>query len=265
MPTRFPRSEILTEASPGTDLATFVDGMPVNEPTHAHGQGYTDLNFLIPELATNIKYTKGTYYADEGDFASVGSVHISYVNKMDKQISVTDGTLGYQRIFAGGSIDAGAGSLLGAVEVQHYDGPWVKPDDLQKVNAVLRYGQGDEMDGLSLTGMFYHGERNATTDQPARAFSEGLIGRYESPDPSDGGIAQRFSLTTQHDRTIGDGHLHANAYVFRNRLTLWNDFTHFLVDPVNGDQEAQHEARTTDTTRARQFDQLSKETSASLQ
>src|ERR1700723_1585598 len=88
----------------GTDLATFVDGMPVNEPTHAHGQGYTDLNFLIPELATNIKYTKGTYYADEGDFASVGSVHIGYVNTMDTQVSVTDGTLGYERFFGGGSV-----------------------------------------------------------------------------------------------------------------------------------------------------------------
>jgi outer membrane receptor protein involved in Fe transport len=228
----------------GTDLATFVDGMPVNEPTHAHGQGYTDLNFLIPELATNIKYTKGTYYADEGDFASVGSVHISYVNTMDTQVSVTDGTLGYQRMFAGGAINLGPGSVLGAAEAQHYDGPWANPDDLRKINAVLRYGQGDEVDGLSLTGMFYHGQWNATTDQPERALAEGLIGRYGSLDPSDGGLAQRFSFTTQYDRTIGEGHLHANLYVFNNHLTLWNDFTHFLVDPVNGDQEAQHEART---------------------
>src|SRR5580700_7981750 len=85
----------------GTDLATFVDGMPVNEPTHAHGQGYTDLNFLIPELATNITYTKGTYYADEGDFASVGSIHINYLNRIEPQVSFTGGTFGYQRAFAG--------------------------------------------------------------------------------------------------------------------------------------------------------------------
>ncbi len=75
--------------------------MPVNEPTHAHGQGYTDLNFLIPELATNITYTKGTYYADEGDFASVGSVHINYLNRIEPQVSFTGGTFGYQRAFAG--------------------------------------------------------------------------------------------------------------------------------------------------------------------
>src|ERR1019366_5121834 len=84
----------------GTNLATFVDGYPVNEPSNAHGQGYTDLNFLIPELATNISYTKGTYYADEGDFASVGSVHINYLDSVPDQFSMTSGTYGFQRVFS---------------------------------------------------------------------------------------------------------------------------------------------------------------------
>jgi outer membrane receptor protein involved in Fe transport len=227
----------------GTDLATFVDGMPVNEPTHAHGQGYTDLNFLIPELATNVKYTKGPYYADEGDFASVGSVHINYLDGIDDQISITGGTLGYRRIFAGGSTGVGVGNLLGALELQHYDGPWVHPDDLNKINAVLRYAVGDDMDGLTLTAMHYHGTWNATTDQPLRAIDEGLISRYGALDPTDGGDAQRTSLTLEYFSPVAGGELRTNAYVFRNTLTLWNDFTHFLVDPVNGDQEAQHESR----------------------
>ena len=128
----------------GTDLAAFIDGMPVNEPTHAHGQGYTDLNFLIPELATNITYTKGTYYAGQGDFASVGSIHINYLNRIEPQVSFTAGTFGYQRAFAGDSLDVGDGALLGALEVAHYDGPWTNPDDLRKVNAVLRYSQGTD-------------------------------------------------------------------------------------------------------------------------
>jgi outer membrane receptor protein involved in Fe transport len=229
----------------GTDLATFIDGMPVNEPTHAHGQGYTDLNFLIPELATNIAYTKGTYYADEGDFASVGSVHISYLNRIDPQVSFTAGTFGYQRLFAGDSTDFADGALLGALEAQHYDGPWVNSDDLRKVNAVLRYSRGDNVDGFSVTGSFYHGLWNATTDQPERAIEAGLIGRFGSLDPSDGGKAQRANLTMQYHQTVADGQLNASAYVFNNQLTLWNNFTHFLVDPVNGDQEAQHENRTT--------------------
>jgi outer membrane receptor protein involved in Fe transport len=229
----------------GTDLANFVDGMPVNEPTHAHGQGYTDLNFLIPELATNVTYTKGPYYANEGDFASVGSVHINYVDKLTPQVSYTDGTLGYERFFGGGSVEVGEGNLLGAVEWQHYNGPWVNPDELHKINAVLRYSVGDNIDGYSITAMHYHGLWNSTTDQPQRAIEEGLISRYGSLAPSDGGIAQRTSLTAQLYKPIADGELQANAYVVGNRLTLWNNFTHFLVDPVHGDQEEQHEDRTT--------------------
>jgi outer membrane receptor protein involved in Fe transport len=228
----------------GTDLATFVDGMPVNEPTHAHGQGYTDLNFLIPELATNVTYTKGPYYAEEGDFASVGSVHINYLDSMVPEFSYTDGTLGYQRFFGGGSARLGDGNLLGALEWQHYNGPWVNPDELHKINAVLRYSAGDDVDGYSLTAMHYHGLWNATTDQPERAMEQGLIGRYGSLNPSDGGTAQRSSFTSQLFKPIADGELHAGAYVFANHMTLWNDFTHFLADPLHGDQEEQHEDRT---------------------
>ena len=227
----------------GTDLAVSVDGMPINNPTHAHGQGYTDLNFMIPEMATNIKYTKGTYYADQGDFASVGSIHLSYLNRIPDEATVTVGTLGFQRVFTAGSFSAAGGSVLGALELQHYDGPWDNPDDLRKVNAVLRYSNGDDRDGMSLTGMFYHGLWNATTDQPERAVEEGLIGRYGTLDPSDGGKAQRGSLSAQYHASSGDGQFDANAYAVNNQLTLWNNFTHFLVDPVNGDQEAQHENR----------------------
>jgi TonB dependent receptor-like, beta-barrel/TonB-dependent Receptor Plug Domain len=228
----------------GTDLAVFVDGMPVNEPTHAHGQGYTDLNFLIPELATNVTYTKGPYYADEGDFSSVGSVHINYLDTLGPQISYTNGTLGYERFFGGGSMGLGVGNLLGAFEWQHYNGPWDNPDELHKINAVLRYSVGDNHDGFSITAMHYHGMWNSTTDQPQRAIDEGLIGRFGSLDPSDGGRAQRTSLTAQLYKPLAGGELQANAYVFGNQLTLWNNFTHFLVDPLHGDQEEQHESRT---------------------
>ncbi|MGH8221072.1 MAG: TonB-dependent receptor [Steroidobacteraceae bacterium] len=229
----------------GTDLATYVDGMPINEPTHAHGQGYTDLNFMIPELATNVTYTKGTYYAQEGDFASVGSVHVSYRDTIEDQALATVGTLGFQRVFAAGSTPIAGGNLLGALELQHYDGPWVHPDDQRKANAALRYSAGDATNGLSLTAMFYHDLWSATTDQPVRAISEGLIDRFGSLDPSDGGYAQRTSLSAQYHVAVAGGEFSASGYVISNRLTLWNDFTHFAVDPVNGDQEEQHEDRET--------------------
>jgi len=229
----------------GTNLGTYVDGMPINEPTNAHGQGYTDLNFMIPELATNIRYTKGTYYAGEGDFSSVGSVHISYLNEIDPRATAIIGTLGFQRILSADSVAIGNGQLLGALEAQHYNGPWDHPDDQRKINAVFRYSDGDDRDGYSLTGMFYHGLWNATTDQPVRAITAGLIDQFGSLDPSDGGQAQRGSVSAQYFKRVGEGQLDANAYFISNRFTLWNDFTHFLVDPVNGDQEAQHEDRST--------------------
>ncbi|MGC1460012.1 MAG: TonB-dependent receptor plug domain-containing protein [Steroidobacteraceae bacterium] len=229
----------------GTNLGTYVDGMPINEPTNAHGQGYTDLNFMIPELVTNIRYTKGTYYAGEGDFSSVGSVHMSYLNAIVPSATATLGTLGFQRIFSADSVAIGDGQLLGALEAQHYDGPWDHPDDQRKINAVLRYSDGDARDGYSVTAMFYHGLWNASTDQPVRALSAGLIDRFGSLDPSDGGQAQRGSVSAQYFKRVAEGQLAASAYYISNRFTLWNDFTHFLVDPINGDQEAQHEDRST--------------------
>ena len=97
----------------GTDLETYVDGMPINQPTHAHGQGYTDLNFMIPELADELTYTKGPYYANAGDFGAVGSVHVSYRDTIEDQISATVGTLGFQRIFSAGSQSLGNGHSTG--------------------------------------------------------------------------------------------------------------------------------------------------------
>ncbi|HUN24922.1 MAG TPA: TonB-dependent receptor [Steroidobacteraceae bacterium] len=230
----------------GTDLAVFIDDMPVNEPSHAHGQGYADINFMIPELATNVSYTKGTYYADEGDFASVGSVHINYLDSIPTQASETVGTMDFQRTFLAGSTAAGDGTVLGAFEFQHYDGPWTTPGDQRKVNGVLRFSSGDSAQGFTVTAMFYHDLWNAQTDQPERALTEGLIPSvYGILDPTDAGYAQRGSLSAVFHDTIGTGVLSTSAYAISNRLFLWNDFTHYLVDPVNGDQEQQHEDRET--------------------
>lgn len=233
----------------GTDMATSVDGMPVNMRTHAHGQGYTDLNFIIPELASGISYTKGPYFAAQGDFAAVGSVQLGYLDRMAPQAAMTLGTLGYRRLFGAGSADLGEGRLLAGGELVRYDGPWDHPDNLHKTNAVLRYTQGDRADGFGVTAMYYRGRWNATTDQPLRAITQGLIGRYGTLDPTDGGQARRISLSGSFARSVesgwlADGQLTANAYVIDSKLTLWNNFTHFLDNPVDGDQHAQNEDRT---------------------
>ena len=228
----------------GTDLETYIDGMPINQPTHAHGQGYTDLNFMIPELADGLSYTKGPYYANVGDFGAVGAVRVSYRDTIPDQISATVGTLGFQRIFSSGSRPLGDGQLLAAAELQHYDGPFVTPDDARKENFVLRYSEGDAHDGYSVTAMYYHQIWTNTTDIPIRAIAEGLVpDRFGSLDPTDGGHAQRASLSANYHATLGDGQFSASEFFIYNQLHLFNDFTHFLTDPIHGDQEDQFENR----------------------
>jgi outer membrane receptor protein involved in Fe transport len=228
----------------GTDLETWVDAMPINQPTHAHGQGYTDLAFMIPELADQITYTKGPYYANVGDFGAVGSDRISYRNSIADQVIGGVGTYGYERLLGTATLPLGDQHLLEAVELQHYDGPWVVPDDSRKENAVMRYSDGDNTNGFSVTGMFYHNVWTNTTDIPLRAIAEGVVPNYfGSLNPTDGGHAFRGSLSAQYYANLGVGQFNTSLYYIYNQLHLFNDFTHFLVDPVHGDQEDQFEIR----------------------
>jgi hypothetical protein len=228
----------------GTDLETYVDDMPINQPTHAHGQGYTDLNFVIPELADELTYTKGPYYATVGDFGAVGSVRMSYRDTIPDQVSLSLGTLGFQRLLAAGSTAVGDGNLLAAVEGQHYDGPFDTPDDARKENVLLRYSQGDDRNGFSITGMYYHQLWTNTTDIPIRAITEGLVpNRFGTLNPTDGGHAQRASLSINYYTSLGEGELSLSGFFIYNQLHLFNDFTHYLVDPIHGDQEDQFENR----------------------
>jgi hypothetical protein len=235
----------------GTDLETYVDAMSINQPTHAHGQGYTDLNFLIPELADELTYTKGPYYANVGDFGAVGSVNVKYRDTISDQLSATVGTRGFHRIFTAGSETIGDRHILAAVEVQHYDGPFVTHDDARKENVVLRYSGGDERNGYSVTGMLYHQLWTNTTDIPVRSIAEGRVpGRFGTLNPTDGGRAWRASLSSIYRAMVGGGQFSASSFFIDNQLHLWNDFTHYLVDPIHGDQEDQFENRRTFGSRA---------------
>ncbi len=172
----------------GTDLAISIDGMPVNMRTHGHGQGYADTNFLIPELINSVNVRKGPYFADEGDFSSVGAIHVSLIDSVARTMaSITSGSFGYNRAFGVTSGKVGEGTLLVAAEANIYNGPWDNPDKLQKLNGVIRYSQGTADNGLSLTGMAYGNKWNSTDQVPLRAITSGEIGRYGALDPSDGG------------------------------------------------------------------------------
>jgi outer membrane receptor protein involved in Fe transport len=227
----------------GTDLAISVDGMPVNMRTHAHGQGYADLNFLIPELIDSVDIRKGPYFADEGDFSSVGSVHINLLGSIKSMASITVGSFGYRRGFGVTSTRIGEGTLLVAGEAGAYNGPWDHPDNLRKLNGVMRYSQGTAEDGFSLSGMAYANKWNSTDQIPARAITSGEIGLYGALDPSDGGNSNRFSLSGNWARSNDTGRSKANFHIIKSSLNLWNDFTYFLSDPASDDQFHQHDAR----------------------
>jgi hypothetical protein len=229
----------------GTDLAITVDGMPVNMPTHGHGQGYADINFLIPELIRSVNVRKGPYYADVGDFASAGAVEIDYISKLPKNLAeMTFGSFGYRRGVAAGSAAVGDGTLLAAIDGTKYDGPWDVPDDIRKINSVMRYSQGTATDGFTLTGMAYSNAWNSTDQVAQRAIDRGIIGRLGSLDPTDGGVSSRFSLSGNFAHSSEYGQTKLSAYAIRSDLQLYNNFTYFLDNPVNGDQFSQLDRRT---------------------
>lgn len=228
----------------GTDLAITVDDMPINMRTHAHGQGYADLNWLMPETVNSLAIRKGPYFADEGDFGSAGNLHIGLVDRVDKNIAqMTLGSFGYQRYFGMGSTKVGPGNLLIAGEFGAYNGPWTNPDDMRKFSGLARYTQGTATDGFSLTGMAYSNKWNSTDQVPLRAMTSGQLGRFDAEDPSDGGNTERVSLSARTARTDDLGSWKANAYLIKSELDLFNNFTYFLADPVLGDQFHQHDNR----------------------
>jgi hypothetical protein len=228
----------------GTDFATTVDGMPVNMPTHAHGQGYTDLNFVIPELLSTIQYHKGPYYAEEGDFSAVGAAHLDYVHELQRPVAVlTIGNDGYERAFAGASTDLLEGKLLIGLEGMHDDGPWVNPDDYYKANGMVRYTNTFGRNTITVDALGYDGKWNATNQDAERAISEGLITRFGTLDPSDRGSSYRYSLSGEWRHTEEKSLTTVGAYGIGYGMDLYNDFTYFLENPSYGDQFHQKDRR----------------------
>lgn len=228
----------------GTDFYTTLNGMPTNLSTHAHGQGYNDLNFLIPELISHITYKKGPYYAEEGDFASTGSAHIHYADKMDQGVaSLSLSSFGHKRLLNADSFELNGGTLLYGLEYFYNDGPWDQPEGYQRFNSVISYTKEDGKNHYKITAMGYKGDWDATNHVPIRAIETGVIGRYGSLDPSDGGLTHRYSLSGEYERHDSTVMTKANVYIVDYGLDLFSNFTYFLNDPVNGDQFQQKESR----------------------
>lgn len=234
----------------GTDFATRVNGMPVNMPSHGHGQGYTDLNFLIPELVERIEYRKGPYFATHGDFASAGAADIQYKTRLEAPFGqLTLGENAYRRAVGAASFDvAPETTLTAALEWMGNDGPWTVPEGLQRKNAVLNIARGNPSKGWSLGLMAYDAHWTSTDQVPQALIDAGRyqgrrFGPYDSLDDSDGGSSSRYSLAGEwHER--GDaGELKVSAYAMRYRLKLFSNFTYALERPDTGDQFSQQDAR----------------------
>ncbi len=234
----------------GTDFATSVNGLPVNMPSHGHGQGYSDLNFLMPELVQRVEYRKGPYFAKGGNFASAGSADIVYRTRLDEPFGeITLGQRGYQRLVAGGSGEAAPGlTALGALEVMRNDGPWTLPEGLRRTNGVFTLSGGTSAQGWQASVMGYRA-RWASTDQvPQRLIAAGTLngqpfGRFDTVDATDGGDTSRYSLSGGWHNNSAAGTTKVAAYALRYQLQLLSNFTYALQRPTTGDQFMQRDAR----------------------
>ena len=227
----------------GTDFATRVDGVPVNMPTHAHGQGYSDLNFLIPELVDRIEYKKGVYYAEEGDFSAAGAAEIHYRRSLDAPVAMlSGGEDGYRRAVLAASAPLAGGDLLLAGQYGRTEGPWVLPEGYDRAGGLLKYTRGDEDRGGTLEAMGYNGHWRATDQIPLRAVTAGMISAFGTIDPTDGGKSHRRSVSGDAWCRLGPGELRAAAYALDYQLDLFSDFTYFS-DPLHGDQFEQYDNR----------------------
>jgi hypothetical protein len=227
----------------GTDFSTRLEGMPINLPTHAHGHGYTDLNFLIPEFVDHVEYSLGNFYSEIGDFGSAGGAEFRLKRSLEQPLFVGGlGDHGYRRIVAGASTPLGSGgTLLAGGEFHHNDGPWDVPEDLQKFSGMLRYSHEGSTSTFSLTALGYDNKWNASDQIPQRAVDAGTIGRFGQLDNTLGGASSRYSGIASWNRASSSSSQRIDVYAAYYELDLFGNFTYLLDDPTDGDQHRQQD------------------------
>ena len=231
----------------GTDFAVTVDGMPVNARSHAHGQGYADANFIIPELVARIDYQKGAFSAQNGDFSAAGAAQFHLMNNVPRGFLKTEfGEHNHVRAVVAETFRPSPDPTVAttvAAEASYQDGPWEKSEAARRLNAFARHSWSTQTGDYSVTVLGYDGRWHSTDQIPERAVASGALDRYGNIDPSDGGDSSRASLSfdglVYHDK----GSTSLNAYLIRSELDLYSNFTYFLDDPAAGDQFNQREER----------------------
>ena len=225
----------------GTDFSVYFEDMPVNFRSHAHGQGYLDLNFVIPEIVSTIRYAKGPYRADRGDFSTAGTASMRIYDLVEKPfIDLGIGSDGYLRSVGAASMEAFSGHLLGAVEFLRNDGPWDLSGNIQKDNLLVKYSGQHKGYDTKLLASYYTNAWNSTDQIPERLVSLGRIGRFGYVDPTLGGNSKRATLIGG----IENDYLSVGGFISDYALDLFGNFTYTLEDRKNGDQHQQVDRRT---------------------
>lgn len=231
----------------GTDVAISVDGMPINMVSHAHGQGYADLHFVIPETIEKLDFGKGPYYSDKGDFNTAGYIDLRLKKSLDKNlISLEAGQFNSKRLVSMFNLlESGNSSAYVASELSLFDGPFNSPQNFNRINIMGRYNYnliGNQE--LTVTASHFQSKWDASGQVPQRAIDQGLIGRFGAIDDTEGGKTSRSNLLFNHKKRIDENsQLRSKAFISQYNFELYSNFTFFLEDPVNGDQIKQKENR----------------------
>jgi outer membrane receptor protein involved in Fe transport len=235
------------DADHGTDVAFFFDEVPVNEPSHGHGQGYTDLNFMIPETIDRLDVSKGPYYAQYGDFDTAGAVSIHTRRAFaENELLGTYGSYETYRVLGIGALNTDSTNGWLAADIAGTNGPFVNPEGLQRYNVFAKEGlQLSDSTRLEMLASAYGTQWSASGAIPLRAVESGEIPEFGAIDPTEGGQTQKqmFILTVKNKNH--DQGAEMTAYLVRYELRLFNNFTFYLRDPVNGDEIEQNDQRFT--------------------
>ncbi|RZA11762.1 MAG: TonB-dependent receptor, partial [Proteobacteria bacterium] len=223
----------------GTDFGLYVDDMPMNFRTHVHGQGYLDVNGLIPEAVERVDYRKGPYRADTGDFSFVGSSSITTKDTAAPFAVVEAGMYDYYRAVVGGSAKVGSGDLLLVGQAKFYNGPWTLPENLESYSGLIKYS-APLFDGeIKVALNVYNATWSPTEQLPERAVGTQVDDRYGTLDDTLRGRTEREILTINYNSDDWK----ITAWGQHYDWSLLSNFTFFLEDPVNGDQLRQYEER----------------------
>lgn len=224
----------------GTDFSAQAEGVPLNMRTHGHGQGYLDLNFIIPELVATTSYRKGPYSVQDSDFSSAGSVDFRFYDQLDESMAeVSAGEHGYYRTLLAASADLGERALTGAIDISRYDGPWELEENLEQEKLYLSYLTLLGTAKAKLTFQGYWSDWNATDQIPLRAVRAGRIDELGFIDPDLGGQTRRLAVTG----AIDFNSWQLTGYLLDYDFALYSNFTYLLDDPVLGDEFEQRDSR----------------------